>query len=64
MSIRGKGVTGEWREVHTEEFCRFYLSNVLLCRSNKGSMLGVPEGKRPFGRPRRISKDNIKTDFK
>ena len=26
-------------------------------------MLGKPEGKRPFGRPRRIWEDNIKMDL-
>jgi hypothetical protein len=40
------------------EFAKFYLCNKLLL------LVGMPEGKRPLGRPRRRWVDNIKMDLR
>ena len=46
-----------------------YLLTILLARMGEGRgvhrvLIGKPEGKRPFGRPRRRWEDNIKMDLK
>jgi len=67
-------VTGEWIRLHNEELYDLYSSrNILVIKSRKtwagqvGDMRGAyrvllvgPEGKRPFGRARRVWEDNIK----
>jgi len=76
------GVTGEWRELHSEDLNDLYSSSnifrvikstrmrwaghVASMWNRRGVyrvLVGKPEGKRPFGRPRRRWQDNIKMDL-
>ena len=70
-------VTNEWRRLRNETLCDLYsLANIPLIRSNVMTCSGhitrmeeaykvlvvQPEGKRPFGGPRRRWEVNIKID--
>jgi len=73
-------VTGEWRKLHTEELNGLYSSNIVQVIKSRGMrwaghvarmrrveyrvLVGKPEGKRPFGRPRPRWEDNIEMDLR
>jgi hypothetical protein len=67
-------VTGVWRKLHNEELLNLYSSPsiIRMIKSRKMRwghvvyriLVVKPEGKRPLGRPRRGSVDNIKMDLK
>ena len=71
-------VTGEWRKLHNEELRDLYPHQILFksrmrwvryvaCLEERTDvyrvLVGKPEGKRPFGKPRRRWEDNIKMDL-
>ena len=72
-------VTGEWRKLHNEDLysllniVRVVKSRRMrwvghVARMGEGRcvrrvLVGIPEGKRPLGRPRRRWEDNIKMDL-
>ena len=71
-------VTGEWRKLHNDLYCSPNTDGVIKSRrmrwaghvarmgERKGVdrvLVGKPEGRRPFGRPRRRWEDNIKMDL-
>ena len=73
MKARGE-VTGEWRKLHNEELSDLYslASIVRVVKSRRmrwaGTgvhrvLVGIHEGKKPLGRPRRRWEDNIKKDL-
>ena len=67
-------VRGEWRKLHNKELNDLYCSpNIILVIKSRrmrwsghvaraAVLVGKPEGKRPFGKPRRRWEDNIKID--
>jgi hypothetical protein len=74
------GVTGEWRKLHNEEIHNLYSSPYIIrqvtsrCAGHVARMgeegkvykflMGKPEGKRPFGRPRRRWENRIRMDLR
>jgi hypothetical protein len=69
-------VTGEWRKLHNDKLNGMNSPNVIrVIKSRRMKwagnvafayriMVGKPEGKKPFGKPRRRWEDNIKMDLK
>jgi hypothetical protein len=65
-------VTGDWRKLHSEDLHKLYSSPVsyhqddgMVEKINAYKiMVGKPEGKKQFGKPRRRWEDIIKMDFK
>jgi hypothetical protein len=67
-------VTGGWRKLHNEEMHGLYSSPSIIrvmhvarmgeVRGAYNILVGRPEGRRPLGKPRRRSEDNIKMDLR
>jgi hypothetical protein len=71
-------VTWEWRKLHNKELNDLFSQNVIrviksitrwagcvarMGGEDSGVVVGIPEGRRPLGKPRRRLKDNIKMDL-
>jgi hypothetical protein len=65
-------VTGEWGKLHNKEHSDLYSSPSIIriikfrrmrWAGHLARMVGKAEGKRPLGRPRRRSVDNIRIDL-
>jgi hypothetical protein len=70
FELKREEVAGGWRRLHNEEHRNLFASRNIVIKSrttrwvgNIACMLGKPEGKRLFGRPRRRLEDNIKMDL-
>jgi hypothetical protein len=72
--LKTEQVTREWRRLRNEELHDVYRSPNIIREITsrrmrwakhvaRGDLVGKPDVRRPFGRPRRIWEDDIKTDF-